>query len=137
MKILLSYASQEDLNYLQEKDNHIKLEMLKKKITNQEIIIAKSNSEYLGWLRFSYLWDSLPFISLIFLPENKRKQGIGKKLLLFWEKEMHKAGHKLVITSTQADEEGQFFWRKMGYHDMGALFEINDGPAEIFFSKKI
>ena len=40
------------------------------------------------------------------------------------------------MTSTLADEEGQFFYRRLGYTDSGALF-LPGESAEIIFIKKI
>ena len=93
--------------------------------------------KHIGWLRFGYIWDTIPFMSMLAIEDEYQKKGIGTNLTKFWEREMKKCKHKLVMTSSQADEEAQHFYRKLGYHDMGALFEINDGPAEIFFSKKL
>ncbi len=37
---------------------------------------------------------------------------------------MKKYKHKLVMTLSWANEEGQHFYRKLGYNDMGVLFKI-------------
>ncbi|MFA4815129.1 MAG: GNAT family N-acetyltransferase [Candidatus Gracilibacteria bacterium] len=137
MKISITYATLKDLEYLKKNDIHIDIKRLEKKISDKELIIAKDNMKHIGWLRFGYIWDTIPFMSMLAIEDEYQKKGIGTNLTKFWEREMKKCKHKLVMTSSQADEEAQHFYRKLGYHDMGALFEINDGPAEIFFSKKL
>ena len=54
----------------------------------------------------------------------------------FWEHEMAEQGYKFVMTSTQSDEEGQFFYRRLGYTDKGALL-LPKEPLEIIFYKKV
>lgn len=136
-EITITYATQEHFEWLEEKDRHITPSMLKSKVSDKQVLIVQINGQNIGWLRFGFLWDMVPFVCLVSIEEEYRKKGVGKKLVNYWEEEMKQDNHKLVMTSTQADEEGQYFWRKMGYHDMGALFELNDGPVEIFLLKKI
>ena len=55
-----------------------------------------------------------------------------------WEDEMRGLGYKMVMTSTQADEQAQHFYRKLGYVDRGCL--VLDGTPfeqaqEIFMIK--
>ncbi len=52
------------------------------------------------------------------------------------EAELLKDGHKMVLTSTQSDEQGQFFYRKLGYRDCGALL-LPDEPLEILMLKQL
>jgi len=58
----------------------------------------------------------------------------GTQAMKHWENEMQSLGYDLVMTSTQANEQAQHFYRKLGYNDSGCLLLHND-PAEIFFVK--
>lgn len=136
-EITVTYATQEHFEWLKGKDRHITPSVLKSKVSDKQVLIVQINGQNIGWLRFGFLWDMVPFVCLVSIEEEYRKKSVGKKLVNYWEEEMKQGNHKLVMTSTQADEEGQYFWRKMGYHDMGALFELNGGPVEIFLLKKI
>ena len=49
---------------------------------------------------------------------------------------MKNKGYECVLTSTQSNEEAQFFYRKLGYIDSGSLLLPNE-PLEIIFYKKI
>ena len=62
------------------------------------------------------------------------KLGTGTKLIKFWENEMKRKGYKIVLTSTQSNEEAQHFYRKMGYKEIGGFKYFND-PYEIIFQK--
>lgn len=136
MKITLTYATQNQFKWLKERDHHISEATLKKKVSGKEIIIAKSENEILGWLRFGFFWDSIPFMNMLFIDEVHRSKGIGKKLVQFWESEMKKKKYKLVMTSSQSDEEAQHFYRKLGYADAGSLTLPKD-PLEVIFIKKL
>ena len=69
-------------------------------------------------------------MNMLTIEEEYRKQGIGKKLVQFWEKEMKKQNHNLVMTSTLSNEEAQHFYRKLGYSDAGSLL-LPKEPLEI------
>lgn len=138
MQLSILYATFEDIEYLRKHDTHLSLDRVKKKVFDNEVIIAKYGENYLGWLRFGYFWDFIPFINMIVINDAYQKQGVGSRLVQFWEDEMYfKYHHEMVMTSTQADETAQHFYRKLGYRDAGALFEVNDGPAEIFLIRKL
>ena len=51
-----------------------------------------------------------------------------------WEQAMRARFHTAVFTSTQANEQAQFFYRKLGYQDCGALRLPNE-PLEILMRK--
>lgn len=131
-----TYATQKDLAYLKKNDTHVDAKMMKKKITDKQVIIAKEGTTPIGWLRFGLFWDIMPFMNLLTIEEEYRGKGIGKKLVQFWEKEMKKNGHKFVLTSTQSDEDAQHFYRKIGYTEIGG-FTLPKEPLEIIFIKKL
>lgn len=94
----------------------------------------------LGLMDFVLLWDKLPFLNCLFVLPESRGQGAGRFAMGAWEREMQKAGYSMVLLSTQADEEAQHFYRKLGYRDCGCL--ILDRcplaqPAELFFCKTL
>jgi len=143
MDIKITYATSDDLKYLKKNDDHISPEKVAEKVERRQVIIVKDETTPIGWLRFGYLYDEIPFINMIALEDEHQKQGIGSKLVKFWEEEMKKAGYDMALTSSQANEEAQHFYRKLGYEDAGSLLGINNEPesvgvpAEVFFLKKL
>ena len=75
-------------------------------------------------------------MNLLYLFEDYRGKGYGSQLASFWEKEMLKNKYKMVLTSTQSNEQAQFFYRKLGYIDCGSLL-LPDEPLEIILLKNI
>lgn len=136
MKIDLEHAKVEDLDYLDERED-LGREKLEKKIEDGEIIVVKdSDGKNIGWLRFNYFWDEIPFMNMLVVEEEHQRKGIGSKLVSFWEREMKENGHDMVMTSSLSDEDAQHFFRKLGYEDSG-LFSLEDEVPEIIFTKKL
>ncbi|MGX4601814.1 GNAT family N-acetyltransferase [Faecalimicrobium sp. JNUCC 81] len=129
------YATDKDYDYMLKNDSHISKDLLKNKIKDKEIYLAKFNKEIIGWLRFNFFWDNTPFLNMIFIKESYRGRGIGKEFILFWENEMNIKGYKMVMTSTLANEDSQHFYRKLLYKDSGSLLLKNE-PLEIIFVKE-
>ena len=49
---------------------------------------------------------------------------------------MRRAGHAAVLTSTQANEFAQHFYRRLGYADVGA-FALPGDPLELILRKAL
>ncbi|GAK54433.1 acetyltransferase, GNAT family [Candidatus Moduliflexus flocculans] len=124
-----------DIDWLAAHDHHVSAAMLTKKIHDGEIYVV-AERENIGWLRYGLFWDSIPFMNLLFLLEGYRNQGIGKKLVEYWERDMVQQGYKIVFTSTQANEFAQHFYRKLGYTDIGG-FIVPQEVMEIMLMKNI
>jgi len=136
MDMRYEYALEMDYNYIYEKDKHVSKELIKTKIHQKEIIIARDINRNIGWLRYGYFWDNIPFMNMLYIEEEYRRKGIGTGLVKFWEDEMKMKGYNLVMTSSLANEQAQFFYRKLGYNDSGCLL-LNNQHLEIIFIKYI
>lgn len=133
----IEYAIESDAQFLSENDKHVSKQLIKNKLREKEIIVAKNpNNEIIGWLRYSYFWDQIPFMNMLYLMESYRNQGIGKQLVQFWELEMTNRGFDTVMTSTLSNESAQHFYRKLEYKDAGSLC-FEEEALEIFFIKKL
>jgi hypothetical protein len=77
-------ASQNEYRQLVELDHHISAEMLAHKIDEGEIIVAIENTSIIGWLRYGYFWDSIPFMNILTVIEEYRWKGIGTQLTTYF-----------------------------------------------------
>jgi len=132
----IRYAEITDFLWLKEHERYISDQILEIKIKTKEIYIVQEKEEIIGWLRYNLFWDNVPFMNKIYFLEEFRQKGYGRKLLHYWENEMKEKGYKNVLTTTQSNEEGQHFYRKMGYTEIGGLKYL-DEAFEIIFYKKI
>lgn len=114
----------------------ISTEMLAHKIDQGEILVVMENMSVIGWLRYGYFWDNLPFMNMLNVMEGYRGQGIGKQLVTYWETMLREKGFTEVLTSTLANERSQFRYRRLGYQDCGALLFPNE-PLEIILRKSM
>lgn len=95
------------------------------KCRQQTAFVLWADGIDVGVLRYNLFWDQTPFLNLIYLAEEYRSIGLGRQALVSWEEKMIELGHQSVMTSTQADETAQHFYRKLGYQDCGSLCLAN------------
>ena len=131
---MIRYADTRDFAVLKEHDKHISESELRDIISAKRILVMYQGENFIGWLRFGLFWDNIPFMNMLYILDGYRGKGNGTELVSFWEKEMAKDGYRHVLTSTQSDEQAQFFYRKIGYTECGALL-LPKEPLEMFFIK--
>ena len=108
------------------------------KIRYKRGYVISDGDKPIGVMRYNLMWDSLPFLTLIYFDEAYRGKGFGRQAMLHWENEMRELGYTMVMTSTQVDEEAQHFYRKLGYKERGGIFLDNtpwEQPQEMFMLK--
>jgi GNAT superfamily N-acetyltransferase len=133
----ISFADEQDYEWIKEHDHHLAKKLIMPKIKGKEIYLLRDKDETIfGWLRYGFFWDNTPFMNMLWIDEPYRSKGLGKVAVEHWEKEMKEQGYDLLMTSTQADEGSQHFYRKLGYQDAGGLL-LDSQPLEIFFTKKL
>ena len=132
----VAFAGPEDFDYLAGKD-HIGRDMIGEKVMRREFIVARRGDQRVGFLRYNYFWDDVPFMNLLWVREESRSKGFGTQLILFWEEEMRKLGYDSVMTSTLSNNGGaQQLYRRLGYEDNGCLL-MPGNPIELLFLKTL
>lgn len=128
-------ACDRDAAFLAAHDQHIAREELEYALARRRVYLAEERGAPVGWLRFNLFWDNTPFCNLLFVSEQNRGAGVGSALLGAWESDMRAAGYAAVMTSTQAEERAQEFYRARGYRDAGGFFPYGEGYELIFIKK--
>jgi ribosomal protein S18 acetylase RimI-like enzyme len=136
MDVDIAPATDADYAQLVGLDHHATPAIIEHKIAQGEILVARHGDAVIGWLRYGYFWDTIPFMNMLVVQEPYRGQGIGTRLVTAWEQAMRARGATEALTSTQANERGQFLYRKLGYHDCGALL-LPGEPLEIVMRKAL
>ena len=129
-------ANAADLPFLTAHDRHITPEELAESIRRGRILLLCVQGEPAGWLRWSLFWDNTPFMNLLYVLCGHRGQGHGRALVRHWEAHMQARGYTTVLTSTQADEQAQHFYRRLGYRDIGG-FVLDGEPMELMMSRAL
>ncbi len=136
----IRYAAQADLAFCLALDGHLPEGTYAQKITAKQVYLLADAGKDLALLRYGLFWDSIPFCHLLTVAEEARGRGLGRALTERWERDMKARGFGLAMTSTQADEEGQHFWRKLGYRDCGGFLLPFPGyaqPLELILAKPL
>ena len=121
-------------------DSHITEDEFLLKVRDNRAYIISVEDKPVGIMRYNLFWDSIPFLTFIHFHETCQGKGFGRQAMLSWEKEMRELGYKMVMTSTQVDEQAQHFYRKLGYIEKGSLSFDNTPlaqPMEMFLMKNI
>jgi acetyltransferase, GNAT family len=129
-------AQNGDIAYLTKKDVHIRPSELQNLIVLKRILLLEEERASAGWLRYSLFWDNTPFMNLLYVEEPFRGRGLGKALVQFWENQMAAEGFTKVMTSTQANETAQYFYRHLGYKTIGGFLPPGE-EYELFFYKNL
>ena len=136
----IRYAAQADLASCLALDGHLPEGAYAPKLAAKPVYLLSEAGEDLALLRWGLFWDSIPFCNLLYVAEGARGRGYGRALAERWEADMKARGYDLAMTSTQADEEGQHFWRKLGYRDCGGFllpFPGYEQPLELILAKPL
>lgn len=134
----IRYVSETDKSFWYTLDNHISENEFQLKIRDKRGYIISDGDKPVGVMRYNLFWDIMPFLTFIHFGKPYRGNGFGRQAMLYWENEMRELGYKMVMTSTQVDEEAQHFYRKIGYKEKGSLFLDNtpfEQPQEMFMLK--
>ncbi len=134
----IRYASEADKSFWFTLDEELREKEFNVKIRDERGYVICDNEKPVGIMRYNVCWDIHPFLTLIYLDESCRGKGFGRQAMLHWENEMRGLGYKMVMTSTQVNEEAQHFYRKLGYKEKGSIVFDNtpfEQPMEMFFVK--
>ena len=122
MDTIIRLAAANDLSFLSEHDRHISLTELDSAIRlGRVLLLETADGKPIGWLRWNLFWDNTPFMNLLYLLEEYRLQGYGRALTRHWEQLLREKGYSSAMTSTQANEGSQHFYRHLGYEDVGGF----------------
>lgn len=136
----IRYVQMDDKEFWVSLDKHLSESEFINKVRDKKGYVLLEDGNPIGLLRYNLFWDNTPFCTMLFLRPPARGRGYGKALMEYWEKDMKAQGYGMLLTSTQSDEDGQHFYRKLGYKDCGGL--IIDlpkyaQPMELFMIKAI
>ena len=136
----IRYAQMSDRDFWFTLDRHLSEAEFENKVNLKRAYVLTEDDTPVGILRYNLFWDSTPFCTLLYVDSAHQRTGCGRALMELWEADMRAQGYDLVLTSTQADESAQHFYRALGYHDCGGMIMDIPGheqPMELFLVKAI
>lgn len=139
MSLQIQPACRDHLDWLVEHDHHVSAPWVSRCIDHGEYLVACEGRLIVGFLRYSWFWGRIPYMDLIAVAEDRRRQGAGTALFRAWEAAMAARGANVLMTSSVEDElEPQAWHRRNGFRACGRLTLGGDEPGpEVFFIKDI
>ena len=131
----IRYVEMKDKEFWFSLDRHLSDEEFEKKARDKQGYVMTKNDKPIGILRYHLFWDNTPFCTLLYISSDFQRNGYGSMLMRHWEDQMKAKGYSFVLTSTQVDENAQYFYRKLGYQDCGGLL-LKSQPMELFMLKE-
>lgn len=136
----IELATPDDLAWFVE-NNHfdLKPDAIRKKIDDGEVYVGRLKGTPVAALLIEYIWTRKPLVSFIWVQENARRGGYGRKLMEFAEARFRAEGWPYVLSSTQVDNLDSHKWHtSMGYRECGIIAAMNPGNiGEVFFRKEL
>ncbi len=138
-EVRVRFATMDDLATCGRLDKQWPKSSLAGKIAVQEYILAEDDGDPVGCLRLEHIWGKIPYIGLIWLEPAYRGQGNGRAILGFLETSLRERGHRVLLSSSQANEATPQAWhRAVGFRECGIIAGINEGGiGEVFFRKDL
>ena len=141
MGLAVRWAVADDWAFIEEieRSRRVTDRVLRAKLELNDLVVAERDGRLVGYLRLDPLWSCLPFIGLIWVIEDERRNGVGKALLAFVERAALEQDWHVVYSSTDANEpEPQAWHRHVGFEECGFIAGHNPGGiGEIFFRKRL
>ena len=133
--INIRYVQQTDKEFWFSIDRFLPEREFENKVKTKSGYVLEVNEIPVGLMRYNLFWDHIPFCNLIFIDYDHHRKGYGKKMMEHWEADMKAQGYGRLLTSMQADENAQHFYRKLGYHDCGGFVLAVPEPMELIMTK--
>ena len=137
---MIRYVEQKDKAEWMLYDRHSTENVFDEKVRTCQGYVLEEAGLIVGILRYNLFWDNTPFCTMLFVAEQNRGHGYGKRLMEYWEQDMKSKGYGMVMTSTQVDEDAQHFYRKLGYKECGGFVIDVPGyeqPMEMIMIKAV
>jgi Acetyltransferases len=97
---------------------------LEEGFAKEEIYIAMDNNQnYKGfmWIILDGIFHSFPYLHIVAVKQESRNQGIGKKLLKFFEDSCLKDFSKIFLVVADFNPDAKRLYEKNGYIQVGTI----------------
>lgn len=135
-ELTLRTAEPRDVPWLTRDSGPPGVEVVSRQVREGRLQIIELAAQPVGFIKTCVLWETLPFMEVIYLDQDQRGLGNGTRAVRLWEADLQLRGFDLVAVSTSAASTSQHFWRKAGYVDCGALI-VRNKPAEVFMQRAL
>lgn len=126
--------TKDELKELEERLHCYDLDFIKYELEGNISIGVRYKGKVIGGIDACITNFHILYISTLFVEEEFRNKKIGSMLIGELENRAKKMGVKLIRVDTY-DFQGENFYKKMNYHQVGRYTYEEDGFSESFFVK--
>ncbi len=113
--------------------------LLESKRRDGLVTLAWVRGQPVGWIVHTLLWARIPFVELLWVEDDYRRQGVAAALLVQLEERLRGEGATLLFSSAQDDNPGALAWHfEQGFVEAGVIDGVNaKDVGEVFFHKSL
>jgi len=113
--------------------------LFRKAIAEGKVGIAEVERDGVaGYVRWDYFWDDIPLCLTVCVRPEHRRRGIGRRLYAHIEDGFRRAGRAFWLSSTEETNDISIrFHEALGFRRIGALSDLGQDVAEVFYRKEI
>ncbi len=142
--LVVRFASMDDIDVVSRYNyiaNVVGADKVRHMIGARQVVVAERSEHPLGYAYFDYLGVLNPFLAMIWVFQEHRRQGAGRSMLGFIEDHFRGLGHDLLYSSSRADDsEAQTWHRHIGFEECGFIAGASPGGGgvgEVYFRKRL
>ena len=107
-------------------------------ISEGKVAVAESSDGVVGYVRWDYFWDDIPLCLTVCVRPEHRRRGIGRRLYAHVEERFRQEGRSFWLSSTEETNDVSIrFHEALGFRRIGALSDLGQDVAEVFYRKEI
>lgn len=100
--------------------------------------MAQDGDEVVGYVRWEWFWDRIPYCMLARVKPSHQRRGIGQTLYAQVETALRERGATFWLSSTEEqNERSLLFHRALGFRLIGALSDLGQESRELFLRKDL
>ena len=113
-------------------------ELFLRTVSEGKVAVAQSPEGVVGYVRWDYFWDDIPLCLTVRVRPEHRRRGIGRRLYAHVEERFREEGRAFWLSSTEVTNDVSIrFHEALGFRRIGALADLGQEAAEVFYRKEI
>ena len=108
-------------------------------IAEGKVAVAEmAGGAMVGYVRWDYFWDDMPLCLTVCVRPEHWRRGIGRRLYAHIEERFRDDGRAFWLSSTEETNDVSIrFHEALGFRRIGALGDLGQDVAEVFYRKDI
>ncbi|MEM7626702.1 MAG: NYN domain-containing protein [Planctomycetota bacterium] len=130
------FAESVDAHAIADLEHDIGMDTIRRSIAAGRYVVAIDDGGVVGVLRFEMIWESVPFISLVFVSPPHRGRGHSRRMLDALCAHLRRLEHTTLMSSSRQDEPTPQRWHAhMGFVPNGRFDQLPGQPVpEMIFA---